>query len=1078
MNTHTSDLLQRFETIRHIDRVREMVQLGQNQATDKRASDILADLQNGGTYERFMALQAVYGNRDGAIVLRALEDESRLLRGFAMRLVSLACTDEQAAVALQTVSPKKRLMLLRNLRHVNRSSAIDRYARTLIDGAEADWSELLSFCSLAFVRELLPRVVERFSADDWRRLARTHPDLATETLTERLDQQTDHDARLLWCLNAVLSRLCESRPQSALALVRKALRHESPSSLSLNRLAERLPNDIADLLLSIPDRFSLSFGSAVRRLTEDRLLALLEKRPESLGNPLEYLPHLAPMLRDKAYTLVGNAWRTPDGILSETIVALLSRALREAEARRHLTLPILQTRLSHRLRYAAYLPPDEAQTVLEPFIRNPDADLRSVALAARIGTARFYPTRLGDVLRLVRARNKEQDPVRQSMLSAIADLPPSRWQSEHLEELGQIIRDALDASDLSVATASEAERLVFALVPFHPGWAAQWFGTLAKERGQIGFHRLRDRLTDTDVKRIAPALLPVLATWETREREGYLLSAARGFGRRLRVFDGLATILGRVAQSTKNRYVAEGIVSLFQEHLPLRFAALVPDMIDADKSAATLPVIYDYLHRQRQDLITPFLGQQAYSGRFSTGRTRFVLPVQDGFHRWTRQQQETFAQTLERITEDKERDTPAVGGIIRQLAAMPAVEPKKLIALAQQEGAKTAVRDLALQSLARLDAGQGIPVLVAALDDDRARIAIYALRSAITEMPTERAMALLQNAPTTKVTVAKEILRLVGDLHTPTALPFLLAKAKEPLHRDVRVALLRALWEHIETEETWEWLNAAATDVDPAIASGVVRIPAERLSPVAAGRLRNLLAMLLTHPDPKVRLDTLNRCAVLPLADPKRVLLPHLLTRLASPLPDENIAAAHAVFATYAQRDAIAIGESILQILPNRRASLAVLPLFKQYAREKTTQVRDTTRAVLTALANDPLTSRYRVEIAIAGLAGQELVSFFVQLAEKGELHADALMAAVSAVEARQATASEQEIIENGLRENTDERLRRIAFAAFIARARIQGWDSARRERHAQYCTDTSALVAAAAQFTALPPDEATTQVG
>nr|GFD60951.1 hypothetical protein [Tanacetum cinerariifolium] len=79
---------------------------------------------------------------------------------------------------------------------------------------------------------------------------------------------------------------------------------------------------------------------------------------------------------------------------------------------------------------------------------------------------------------------------------------------------------------------------------------------------------------------------------------------------------------------------------------------------------------------------------------------------------------------------------------------------------------RLAVRDTALRALAHLDGGQGVPVLVAALDDVRARVAIYALRSALLEMPAAQALALLQAVPTEKVTVAKEVLRLLGDLDT------------------------------------------------------------------------------------------------------------------------------------------------------------------------------------------------------------------------------------------------------------------------------------------------------------------------
>ena len=62
-------------------------------------------------------------------------------------------------------------------------------------------------------------------------------------------------------------------------------------------------------------------------------------------------------------------------------------------------------------------------------------------------------------------------------------------------------------------------------------------------------------------------------------------------------------------------------------------------------------------------------------------------------------------------------------------------------------------------SAVRLDARQGVPVLIEALGDNRARFAIYALRKVFSELAREDALAELRAVPTTKVTVAKEVLR-------------------------------------------------------------------------------------------------------------------------------------------------------------------------------------------------------------------------------------------------------------------------------------------------------------------------------
>ena len=89
------------------------------------------------------------------------------------------------------------------------------------------------------------------------------------------------------------------------------------------------------------------------------------------------------------------------------------------------------------------------------------------------------------------------------------------------------------------------------------------------------------------------------------------------------------------------------------------------------------------------------------------------------------------------------------------------------------------------------------------LGDDRGRIAIYALRSALLTMPGPRALEMLRGVPMKRVTVAKEVVRLVGELGSAEAFAFLRGLEGRPLHRDVEVARLRALWDHLERPEAF-----------------------------------------------------------------------------------------------------------------------------------------------------------------------------------------------------------------------------------------------------------------------------------
>ncbi len=161
--------------------------------------------------------------------------------------------------------------------------------------------------------------------------------------------------------------------------------------------------------------------------------------------------------------------------------------------------------------------------------------------------------------------------------------------------------------------------------------------------------------------------------------------------------------------------LASQTLGMIAEYRGDRLHQLIPELIEEDASWVTQPTVYGYLHRRRQDLLTPFLGQTAFKGRFSTGRTRFVLPFTSGFQRWTPQQQQIFAGVLAQVVEDEQRDTPAISRVLQQLAALPDNPPTALSAFAGLDNPRQVVRDLALRMLGRLDAGRGIPLLAGGL---------------------------------------------------------------------------------------------------------------------------------------------------------------------------------------------------------------------------------------------------------------------------------------------------------------------------------------------------------------------------
>jgi hypothetical protein len=1071
-----NSLLRELNVLTHDARMRRMAELGKTARTEPTVLTMLDTLEKRGFHERLLALQSCYGSRDAARALRAMADPSRTIQFRALRPIALFAADPEVEQALAAARYKHRLVLLRELRRGGRFRPVDAFLDTLAESDLSALALLLPYASPAVVRKHFAAARQLGGSVFWKRLARAHAEFAAEVLISDLRKAATPDARLVQEADAVLNLLAARRPELALDLARALAMHVPLTRIlaGLYLLSRRRPSEVADLLLDSSDSVRLSLDRVARRLDPQRLQALLERRPGTLVQPQLWFRRLPPASRASVFRALERCWRNSEGCVSPLLVASLPGPLRQQEARRNLGLPALATRPEQRLPYAAFLPWDEALAVLDPWLKHPEGELRALAIQTLAGSTRYERSRLGDLLKFATARKHEQDPVRCRMLAGLADLPPGAWRVEHLEALGQVLRDALSASDLSAATAAHAQRLVVALLPFHPDWSAEWIATLVRERGEVNVGNLQDRLNDDDVRRIAPALLPVLRSWRNRERQAQLATFAQCVGRRIPAFEGLAELLEREVLITRTQWSADYILILLAKQCRERIHSLVPRLLEKDKSWATRATVYLYLHRRRQDLLTPFLGQHAYKGRFSTGRTRFVLPLAGGFFRWTPAQQELFQKTLQEVVRARKRphDTPTVLQATRQLAALPAVDVKPLARLASDK--RLAVQEGTLRVLGRLDAGQGIPILLEAMGDERARVAIYSLRGAVLEMPPDRAVALLRGVSMAKVTVAKECVRLLGDIATDTAYAELRRLDGEELHRDVRVALLRALWGHLERPEAWTILERAVESPDPALMNSVVRIPADRLSEVPRQRLLVVLLRLLDHPDPLLRLQVLQRLVSLPVADPRHRLLPGLTRKLSSPLPDERQAAAVAVFANCKPQDAERLAKVFKTLLPQRRALLALVHAFRATVgsdRRRLTPVAD---AVLAVLKRDPLTVELRIGLASETLSWRELAEELEQMGSAGELHADSLASVMTRLGNWVSRTDNADLahLEAELASKSDERLRRLALAALVVQASLAGgWSESRLDRLRRYREDTSPLVAAAAQFT-LPAEE------
>ncbi|WP_437488761.1 hypothetical protein WME75_09395 [Sorangium sp. So ce1014] len=1116
-----ASFLAEVEPLAHDDRVRRVVALGGAAARgdDAGAAALLGALSGSDqAYERLLALMAVYGSGDGARVVAAVSDPSRLVRRRAGRMVARFCDDAQALAALGALVERRALRrTVAQLARRKRQGVVDAFlGARLQQGRDPAIVDLLPFGSEPLVSAHRHALDEAGGPHCLARLAVRHPAAAARWFGEAIARSRTLDVRLRYRLAPLLVPLARRAPDAALPLIGALFDlGEEPSFLAgpLGVLARARPAATFDLLKARhesgrparpPGAFAVvSFDKGAPALGAERLDYLIRNAWGALSDgkrgPRWFL-RLRPddqravlrafllggrggfgaflfryvtaesaeeqAIRERAFERWSRAAQAADGSIAPEVLDALPADLREREARRHLVdCPALVARPDRRMSYARLLPFAEAKTVLAPLLGHPEGDERAKAQALLLASVLHDRGALADALASVRARKFEQDPVRRAMIGALAALPLARFGPEHLEAVGAVAQDALDAADLSQATASAVERLVVRLFRVDGAWGARWIARILAVRGSVSTAGLGEGLTGAEAERLTPALAQLAGAWCTRERAGAVLSLAHSLGIRLGVVVPLLEALERLSRELPFAGVAAGALALLRAHDRPRFARLVPALLRDDASFVLIGDVARHVSWKRQDLLDPLLDGRPMTGRFATGRTRWVLDFGGGHGRWTARQQERYAVGLRALLADEGCDVPTLRFAVSALVRLAYVDASAITPFAADP--RPPLREMAIRGLPWLDAGQGVPVLVECLGDDRARWAIYALRKAFAEMPRDRVLAELRAVPTTKVTVAKEVVRLLGELGGDDAYRDLLRLDGPKTHRDVRIALLRALWDHLDKPGTWDIFDRAVGDPDWIVASKLADLPLGRLSTEAEPRVVGLLAAILGRAEPEARLDLLRRAAQLPLRDEQRALFLRLLAHLDVPTPEEAAEALAAVLARMQPAEVAAVVARLRELSSRRRHLVAFLPVLSArlgaYAARHHLAVGEGLLAVLKA---DALAVPQYLGLAARLLQWRELGQALSELGRRDLLHHDAMVAAMAAVQGCVYPSP----LEEALRGSDDPRLRRLALEALVQAASPKnGWTEERRALLERYRGDRSPAVAGPAGFIAPP---------
>lgn len=1065
---NAAQILKNVESLDHQQRWHYMIELGKKAKKDLVLAQALTTLSTSSIhYQRILALMSAHGSFDVVMIARALEDASCVYLSSAIILAARHLDANRLVDLVPKLSKKRRRLMFMALLRVRRTDVNDRLYELL---GTQEQRKLISYTSEVFVFSLTDAHFEGIDSSQWARLAQRFPVLIQRLLSERLSTATEPSWLLQSAIASILNRMYRFFPDSGLNLLSQAITRMNPNKLPLGLYAKLFPAEIARLILAHSTPLTLTFPvNSLRRLDNATLCNLVQVR--TLSNLSNSFAKLLPDQRLALYSRYGEAWRDSNGALPLNYIKALPSNLREAEAQHAFSLPLLASQPLLRLPYLSLLPFSQALLLADPFLAQPDGDLRASAVRSLVEGGRYYSNQLSVILDFCIKRENEQDPVRLAMLEALASLPPSRWLPIHLPQLKEIIDAALRARDCSYQTMAEAARMLMNMVIDQTDFVVSELAGLVERMGQLNSLSLESRMTDVQMVRLAPVLIPLMKVWIGRNRHELAMGLIFCFGRRAKAIPEFAEMMVKMTYDQRGHVARMGLNGLLRLELKAQVAELIPALIEHDGGWIQVREVAEYLHRYRQSLLTPFLTYRVYKGRFSSGSTATIPYFCGGFFRWTDDQQYLYANSLQGIIKSSKRNAWELYRAVSQLSAMPSIDLAPLIKLAGLKNGDVALRDKSLEALGRTDAGRGIPTLLDALDDTRARVAIYALRRSLLSMPTKQALNLLANVTSTKVTVVKEVIRLAGEFEGEETYAFLHRLAStEKLHPDAEIALLRAFWSFLNYDEVWTYFHNAARSPRAALARSTIRIPQEGLSIKGQQQLAVQMTLLLGHPDAQVQRDTLERLVFMPLGLSDKGLRDALTPMLEDIDPTVCQLAAQALLAMYAADDDVELVNTF-SLITQAQSLVAIVNAYEQRKLVNSYGLAWSAHKLGEMLLARRWQPGQAIRLTMMMLNCSVSSSFIHQIQQAGLLHPGAVDIGLDTLEKAAAGHAAQalEKMEFELRSASDMGLRRLGLGLLCELAHQYGWGGEYLDHLQSYRNDPSLWISDAAELI-IPP--------
>lgn len=839
-----TELLKAANQKSYNDRWAMMIELGKASKESQAISELLDQLLASDVhYERTLAWMALHGSLDAHKITEALanigDQDSVMIISLAVQYSSA----ESLIAILPNLSRRTMIALAKSLAKQQRYSVNEALFLHLSASIQ---KEILAYTTADFIESYIKNIdFNELSPHVLVRLAKNHPQITLDICLQQLKVVKQLSWAMMQSLNGILTVFAQSLPELGLTLLDAMMPKKKLSSESLMQYFRKFPNETAELMLAHNNVTGL-FASitALQKLNADNLIALFQRG--MIWNLEQHFAKLNRSIQQKLYKALGNAWRN-EGLLSAQYIAGLPKDDRIAEALKCINAPQYQHSFQYRAEYLAFLPWENALKYADAYLHHFDGEMRALAVEPLVLTALYDEPNLSVVLDFCADHHREQDPARQFMMRGLSQIPAQSWQAEHLPKLDSIIQASLNARDVSDATLMHSNQILTRLLPVHSDFAMEWLVKVLERSSNFYGWDLAHYLNSELAQKFAAQLSPLFTQWRNENKADKAVNIIRSFGKYAKNIAIFEDYLVKIAHEHRDRNPMIGLHAL----MDLKFSyihSLIPELLAKDQSWIQYNFVANYVNQHRQDLLAPYLVRN----------NEGILPYFYGqFHRWSQENQALYAKSL--LAENPLSS-------FSRLAKMRSLDYSALKDLASLTNDNVFVRDKAIECIGQMQQRESLDFLLVALNDDRAKAALIGIRHILLSMPIQQSIDIILNIQTKKLSILKEMIRLLGDFKQDSAF-IALANYQDLADKEpsIQIALLRAYWNYLDQAKAWQAFNNAALSDDLSIAQSIINIPHIGLNDEGRMHLNHLFILLLRNNQLEVVFSALQRLSIYPL---------------------------------------------------------------------------------------------------------------------------------------------------------------------------------------------------------------------